>query len=86
MKLPRRLFVAAGPDPALSIIVQNLILGWYDALRYASEPTAYGLERVICAQGGPCTKPLPMPKEQWDAAWAEAKHRVTVYLQVAKPR
>jgi hypothetical protein len=36
-------------------------------------PTAYGLERVICAQGGPCTKPLPMPKEQWDAAWVEAK-------------
>jgi hypothetical protein len=26
-----------GADPALSIIVQNLILGWYDALRYATE-------------------------------------------------
>jgi hypothetical protein len=138
-----------GPDPALSIIVQNLVLGWYDALRFASEsgraeilnnegffkkafilggpdvtdrdtkflkenpgqasqlvaqgisfaekfretqnydrhwPTAYGLERVICAQGGSCTGPSPMPKEQWDAAWEEAKHRVTSYFQATKPK
>jgi len=26
-----------GVDPALSVVVQNLVLGWYDALRFASE-------------------------------------------------
>jgi hypothetical protein len=48
-------------------------------------PSAYGLERTICAQGGSCVAPQPMPKEQWDKAWEEAKRRVTAYYQVTKP-
>ena len=48
-------------------------------------PTAYGLERIICAQGGACITPKPMPKEQWDKAWEEAKQRVTLYYQPVKP-
>jgi hypothetical protein len=138
-----------GVDPALAIVVQNLVLGWYDALRFASEsgraeivnnegffklafsragsdvtskamtfiesnpdrvheliaqgvsfadkfretnnydrhwPTAYGLERIICAIGGPCKEPTEMPKERWDGAWEEAKHRVTMYFEFAKPK
>lgn len=42
-------------------------------------PTAYGLERVICAQGGSCETPLPMPKNQWPAAWQMAKQRILDY-------
>jgi len=42
-------------------------------------PTAYGLERVICAQGGSCETPLPMPKNQWPAAWKMAKQRISDY-------
>ena len=135
-----------GPDPALAVVVQNLVLGWYDALRFASEsgrveivnndgffkkafvlggsevvnrfvkfaadkpervralvaqgiaiaekyretntydrhwPTAYGVERLLCAQGGPCDAPPEMPKEQWSGAWEEAKRRVTLYFQPA---
>jgi hypothetical protein len=137
-----------GLDPALLVVVQNLVLGWYDALRFGSEsgraeivnnegffkkaftrggpdvtnkaaqflkddpdrvqvliaqgiaiaekfretsnydrrwPTAYGLERIICAQGGPCQDPTALPKEQWDAAWDQAKQRVRMYFEPAKP-
>jgi hypothetical protein len=138
-----------GLDPALLVVVQNLVLGWYDALRFASEsgraeiinnegffkkaftqggadvtnravkflegnpdrvhaliaqgisigekyrdtnnydrhwPTAYGLERFICAQGGTCKEPTELPKEQWDGAWEEAKHRVSTYFESVKPK
>jgi hypothetical protein len=131
------------------VVVQNLVLGWYDALRFASEsgraeiinnegffkkaftqggadvtnravkflegnpdrvhaliaqgisiaekyrdtnnydrhwPTAYGLERFICAQGGTCKEPTELPKEQWDGAWEEAKHRVSTYFESVKPK
>lgn len=137
-----------GVEVAFSVIVANAVLGWYDALRFASESgraeiinnegffkkalvlggpditakavkflegsnerktqlltqgisfaekfrnvseydrqwtTAYGLERIICAQGGACRTPSPMPKEQWDKAWEEAKQRVTLYYQ-PKPK
>lgn len=137
-----------GIEKGMSVIIANAVLGWYDALRFASEsgraeiinnegffkkafilggpdiankavqflqndpdkiakslaqgfsfaerfrdtsnydrhwPSAYGLERIICAQGGSCIAPPPMPKEQWDKAWEEAKQRVTAYYQVAKP-
>jgi hypothetical protein len=138
-----------GADPALLVVAENLVLGWYDALRFASEsgraeiinnegffklaftragadatskamtfiesnpdrvhelivqgisiadkfretnnydrhwPTAYGLERFICAQGGPCKGPTQLPKERWDEAWEEAKHRVTMYFEYTKPK
>jgi hypothetical protein len=138
-----------GLDPALLVVVQNLVLGWYDALRFGSEsaraeitnnegffkkafalggpdvaskatkfiegnpdrvrhlvaqgisiaekyretksydrhwPTAYGLERFICASGGPCEAPPEMPSAQWDEAWEESKRRVTVYFQPAVPK
>lgn len=137
-----------GIENSMSIVIANAVLGWYDALRFASEsgraeiinnegffkkafilggpdvankavkflqndpdkvakslvqgfsfaegrrntseydhhwPSAYGLERTICAQGGSCVAPPPMPKEQWDKAWEEAKQRVTAYYQVTKP-
>lgn len=137
-----------GIEKSMSVVIANAVLGWYDALRFASEsgrdeifhnegffkkalilggpdstnkavqflqnnpdkiakslaqgfafadkfretsnydrhwPSVYGLERVICATGGSCKTPPPMPKDQWDKAWEEAKLRVTTYYQVSKP-
>jgi hypothetical protein len=137
-----------GPDPALLVVVQNLVLGWYDALRFGSEsgrveiinnegffkkafvqggpevtskavkflkenpervralvaqgiaiaekyrettnydrhwPTAYGLERMMGAQGGSCAAPPELPRDQWNKAWEEAKHRVSLYFEPAAP-
>lgn len=137
-----------GIEKSMSIVIANAVLGWYDALRFASEsgraeiinnegffkkafvlggpdmankaaqflqndpgkiakslaqgfsfadkfretsnydrhwPSAYGLERVICASGGSCKAPPPMPEDQWDKAWEEAKRRVTAYYQVTRP-
>lgn len=44
-------------------------------------PTAFGLERMICAQGGACDKIPSLPESQWDAAWAEAEQRVRAYYR-----
>jgi hypothetical protein len=45
-------------------------------------PTAYGLERVLCASGETeqCNARRSLPKDQWDAAWAESKKAVTDYF------
>lgn len=134
-----------GAETVLPVIVSNLVLGWYDALRFASSsgraeivnneqffkkafvvvnpevtakataflqahpeevaklvaqgfgyadsnrdiqtydrhwPTTYGMERMICATGGECKTPDSMPKDQWDAAWLEAKKQVGKYFSV----
>jgi hypothetical protein len=42
-------------------------------------PTAYGLERMICAQGGNCATPASLPKDQWPGAWQAAKQGVLAY-------
>jgi hypothetical protein len=136
-----------GIEAAFPVIVLNTVLGWYDALRFASEsgraeilsnegffnkafvlggpdmvakaakflennservaelltqgfsfaerfrdttdydhqwPTAYGLERMIFAQGGSYIAPSPMPKEQWASAWEKAKQQVATYYQSDK--
>ena len=134
-----------GIENSLTLIVTQLVLGWYDVLRFASPsgraeildneqffkralvlsgkdvtdkslrflndhqdrvlplvengvmyaakfrdtasydrqwPTAYGLERILCASGDAekCTAPRALPKDQWDAAWAESKKAVTDYF------
>ena len=138
-----------GLDPGLIAVVEFQVLGWYDALRFASEsgraeilnnegffrmaftrggadvtnravkflqsnqerahalvaqgigiaekwretdrydrrwPTAYGLERIICAQSGPCNPPTELPKDQWGGAWEQAKDRVRTYFDSAKSK
>ncbi|HEY2782351.1 MAG TPA: hypothetical protein VGI90_16330 [Steroidobacteraceae bacterium] len=134
-----------GVETTLPLIVTNLLLGWYDTLRFASSsgkaeilnnehffdkafvlsnsdvtakarafmqshpeqvakllaqgfgyaeksreiqsydrhwPTAYGLERIICASGGDCKERPSLPKDQWDTAWLEAKNQVNRYFNV----
>jgi hypothetical protein len=134
-----------GIESSLTVIVTDLVLGWYDVLRFASPsgraeitdneqffkralvlsgkdvtdkslefmkghqdrvvqlvkegivyadkfretpsydrqwPTAYGLERVLCASGNAekCKAPQALLKDQWDAAWAQSKKAVTDYF------
>jgi hypothetical protein len=135
-----------GVEKVLPVVAMNAMLGWYDALRFASEsgrteisqslfkmafvvagpdasskavkffndqpdltqkiveqgiamanaqrrvvpydqhwPTAFGLERTICGQGGTCEPVKPLPEDQWDAAWEQAKQRVLAYYHGSKP-
>ena len=75
-------FMKGHPDLARKSILQGLVFAeserknpHYDA-RW---PTGYGLERIICAQGGSCNPPKEMSTDQWDKAWEGAKRRVTSY-------
>jgi hypothetical protein len=45
-------------------------------------PTAYGMERIPCASfaAGNCQAPQALPKDKWDAAWAESKKTVSDYF------
>ena len=47
-------------------------------------PTAYGLERMSCAMGNPCTSIPEMLKEQWADAWNQAIQRVHEYYAAKK--
>jgi hypothetical protein len=138
-----------GLEPTLSVIATQLVLGWYDALRFGTHsgraeildneqffkramvlsgndvtnqslkflnerqdraaqlvaegikeaepfrdvpsydrkwPTAYGLERLLCASGDAekCSAAPALPKDQWDKAWAESKKAVTDFLVMKK--
>ncbi len=48
-------------------------------------PTAYGLERSICAQKGPCEEIPALAESQWDAAWLEAEQLVRTYYRGDEP-
>lgn len=81
-------FVESNPERA----AQQMELGFSfaqkfrDTLSYDHQwPTAYGLERIICAQGGSCVMPPILPKEGWDKAFEEAKQRVALYYHLGKP-
>lgn len=139
---------AEGIEPTLYLVAANAALGWYDALRFASEsgrseilhnegffklpfmlggeqyttmalkffsehpdktaqevqrglalaarlkddprydhqwPSAYGLERMLCAMGQECTPPGAIAQSQWDAAWQEAQERVQRYYRINPP-
>jgi hypothetical protein len=78
-------FLKASPDLASKSVSQGLAFAererkspHYDV----SWPTAYGLERVVCAQGGSCIPPREMSADQWDNAWEDAKKNVISYYHV----
>jgi len=77
-------FMKEHPDLAKKSVISGLSFAeaerknpHYDA----HWPTAYGLERIICAQGGSCQRPKELPPDQWDKAWEEAKKQVTAYYE-----
>lgn len=49
-------------------------------------PSAYGLERTLCAMGQECEQPRAIPRESWNDAWAEAKARVVHYYRDNSPK
>jgi hypothetical protein len=78
-------FLKDHPDLAKESVQQGLVFAererknpHYDA----HWPTAYGLERVVCAQGGPCNPPKEMPADLWDKAWEDARRQVTSYYEM----
>lgn len=78
-------FMTEHPDLAQQAVAKGLSFAERERINPHYEvhwPTAYGLERIICAQGGSCEPPKAMPSDQWDNAWAQAKQRVTNYYSV----
>lgn len=49
-------------------------------------PSAYGLERMMCAMGAECGPPGALPKAQWADAWEETKARVARYYRINPPQ
>jgi hypothetical protein len=81
-------FFQSHPDRIRALVDQGMAIveKWRDTDNYDRHwPTAYGLERFICAQGGPCKAPTELPKKQWDEAWQQAKDRVYRYFNVPEP-
>lgn len=50
-----------------------------------SWPAAFGLEHILCAQGGACEPVRPLPESEWDTAWEQARQRVIAYYRGSKP-
>lgn len=75
-------FAKEHPDQTRAAIEQGLAFAekFRDSDVYDRKwPTAYGLERMICAQGGPCSPPLSKPESEWPALWEQTKQLVAKY-------
>jgi len=73
------------PDLVRKAVLQGLVLAERERKNPHYDihwPTSYGLERLICAQGGACNPIKETPTDQWDKAWEDAKARVTTYYTV----
>lgn len=80
-----RTFLHSHPDQVADLIAQGF--GYAEKSRETQSydrhwPSAYGLERILCASGGDCKERPALPKDQWDSAWAAAKSRVQEYFNV----
>jgi len=82
-------FLKAHPDLARKSVLQGLVFAERERKTPHYDvhwPTAYGLERVICAEGGSCDPPKALPADQWDKAWEDAKLRDTSYYLGDSPK
>jgi hypothetical protein len=70
--------IQAAVDQGLALADKHRDAGGYDR----KWPTAFGLERIICAQGGDCASPPEAPPSQWAALWDQAKLRVRSYYLI----
>jgi hypothetical protein len=71
--------VAAKVNEGIAFAMKNKNNPGYDV----HWPAAYGLERLICKEGGACVAPNSLPEDQWNAAWKAATQRVLVYYRVS---
>jgi len=82
-------FFVEQPEKTAQLVQKGIAIA--DALkddpRYDHQwPSAYGLERTLCALGAECTPPSAVPKAQWGEAWEETKARVVRYYRNNAPR
>jgi hypothetical protein len=81
-------FFEEQPEKTAYLVQQGIAIAdtLKDAPRYDHQwPSAYGLERMMCAMGGECSPPSAMPQEQWSGAWEDAKARVVHYYRINTP-
>lgn len=82
-------FFVEQPEKTAQLVQKGIAIA--DALkddpRYDHQwPSAYGLERTLCALGADCTKPSPAQAAEWPDAWEETKARVIRYYRNNDPR
>ena len=78
-------FAKAHPDELKAAIEQGISLA--EKAKNSDDydhkwPTAYGLERIICAQGGSCASLPSKPESEWPALWDQTIKSVTKYYFV----
>lgn len=81
-------FFEEQPEKTAQLVQKGLAIAdkFKDDTRYDHQwPSAYGLERMMCAMGGECSPPSAMPKAQWGDAWEETKAHVTRYYRINPP-
>jgi hypothetical protein len=77
-------FFVEQPEKTAQLVQKGIAIA--DALkddpRYDHQwPSAYGLERTLCAMGADCAKPTPVQVAEWADAWEETKASVTRYYR-----
>lgn len=82
-------FFVEQPEKTAMLVQKGIAIA--DALkddpRYDHQwPSAYGLERTLCALGADCAKPSPAQVAAWADAWEETKARVIRYYRNNDPR
>jgi len=81
-------FFEEQPEKTAQLVQKGLAIAdkLKDDPRYDHQwPSAYGLERMMCATSGECSPPSAMPAAQWGDAWEETKARVTRYYRINPP-
>jgi hypothetical protein len=81
-------FFEEQPDKTAKLVQAGIALAesLKDDPRYDHAwPSAYGLERTLCAMGADCPPPSVADKARWATAWDETKARVVRYYRINKP-
>jgi hypothetical protein len=78
-------FFEEQPEKTTQLVQKGIAIA--DALkddpRYDHQwPSAYGLERMMCAMGSDCSQTPALAKESWAAAWEETVARVARYYRI----
>ncbi len=82
-------FFVEQPEKTAQLVQKGITIA--DALkddpRYDHRwPSAYGLERTLCAMGAECAPPLAADVALWADAWEETKARVIRYYRNNDPQ
>lgn len=80
-------FFEEQPEKTAQLVLQGIAIA--DALKDDPRydhlwPSAYGLERILCAMGGECAPASAVPRAEWAYAWEETGARVVHYYRINK--